>query len=277
MGAYADLDGVRTWYDELGQGEPLVALHPGLVDARALADTVGVLAGHFHVHTPERRGHGHTPDVEGPVSFDLMADDTVAFLERVVGGPARLVGVSDGAMVALLTAVRRPDLVRQLVCIAGPFNRGGWVPEAIDPANTPPDFFATSYGEVSPDGIEHYPAVVEKLARAHLEGPTLTADDLAGVDCRALVMMADDEEVTLEHAVEFYRALPSGELAIVPGTSHGLLVEKPELCHRIILEFLTNDPVPTLAPVRRRPPRSTRAAGQAGSNASPSGLATTTV
>jgi pimeloyl-ACP methyl ester carboxylesterase len=252
MGAHVDLDGVRTWYDELGQGEPLVALHPGLVDARALATTVRVLADHFHVYTPERRGHGHTPDVGGPISFEAMADDTVAFLERVVGGPARLLGVSDGAMVALLTAVRRPDLVERLACVAGPFNLGGWVPEAIDPANTPPDLFATSYGEVSPDGIGHYPVVVEKLARAHLEGPTLTADDLAVVECRALVMMADDEEVTLEHAVEFYRALPAGELAVVPGTSHGLLVEKPELCHRIILDFLGNDPVPTLAPIRRR-------------------------
>jgi pimeloyl-ACP methyl ester carboxylesterase len=255
MATHVDLDGLRTWYDEHGRGEPLVALHPGLVDARALATSVPVLADHFRVYTPERRGHGHTPDVDGPTSFDLMADDTVAFLERVVGGPARLLGVSDGAMVALLTAVRRPDLVRQLVCIAGPFNLHGWVPEAIDPANPPPDEFAASYGEVSPDGIEHYPVVVEKLAAAHLEGPNLTADDLAGVPCRALVMMADDEEVTLEHAVEFYRALPRGELAIVPGTSHGLLVEKPGLCHHIILDFLTNDPVPTLAPIRRRTTR----------------------
>jgi pimeloyl-ACP methyl ester carboxylesterase len=252
MGTYVDLDGVRTWYDEHGQGEPLVALHPGLVDARALAATVQVLAGHFHVYTPERRGHGHTPDVDGPLSFEAMAGDTVAFLERVVGGPARLLGVSDGAMVALLTAVRRPDLVERLACIAGPFNLHGWVPEAIDPANAPPDFFAASYGEVSPDGTGHYAVVVEKLARAHLEGPTLTADDLSRVGCRALVMMADDEEVTLEHAVEFYRALPDGELAIIPGTSHGLLVEKPDLCHRIILDFLGNDPVPTLAPIRRR-------------------------
>jgi hypothetical protein len=113
---------------------------------------------------------------------------------------------------------------------------------------------------VSPDGIGHYPVVVEKLAAAHLEGPTLTADDLAGVTCRALVMMADDEEVTVEHAAEFYRALPRGELAIVPGTSHGLLVEKPDLCHHIILDFLTNDPVPTpppsggARPDRRTPP-----------------------
>jgi pimeloyl-ACP methyl ester carboxylesterase len=255
VGTYVDLGGVRTWYDELGQGEPLVALHPGLVDARALAATVEVLAGHFHVYTPERRGHGHTPDPGGPLSFEAMADDTVAFLEQVVGAPARLLGVSDGAMVAVLTAVRRPDLVERLACIAGPFNLHGWVPEAIDPANAPPDAFAASYGEVSPDGIGHYAAVVEKLARAHLEGPTLTAGDLAGIGRRALVMMADDEEVTLEHAVEFYRALPAGELAIVPGTSHGLLVEKPDLCHRIILDFLDNDPVPTLAPIRRRAAR----------------------
>ena len=44
MGTYVDLDGVRTWYEEHGRGEPLVALHPGLADARSLAATVEVLA-----------------------------------------------------------------------------------------------------------------------------------------------------------------------------------------------------------------------------------------
>ena len=64
-------------------------------------------------------------------------------------------------------------------------------------------------------------------------------------------MVGDDDEVTLEHAVDFYRGLPNGELAVVPGTSHGLLVEKPDLCNRIILDFLTIDPVETFAPIRR--------------------------
>jgi pimeloyl-ACP methyl ester carboxylesterase len=64
-------------------------------------------------------------------------------------------------------------------------------------------------------------------------------------------MIGDDDEVTLEHAVEFYRALPNGELAIVPGTSHGLLVEKPSLCNQIMIEFMTSDPIQTLAPIRR--------------------------
>jgi pimeloyl-ACP methyl ester carboxylesterase len=74
---------------------------------------------------------------------------------------------------------------------------------------------------------------------------------LKAVVCRTLVMVGDDDEVNLEHAVDFFRALPDGELAVIPGTSHGLLVEKPELCNRIVLDFLTLDPVPSLAPIRR--------------------------
>jgi pimeloyl-ACP methyl ester carboxylesterase len=83
------------------------------------------------------------------------------------------------------------------------------------------------------------------------EEPTLNAPDLREVISRTLVMVADDDEVKLEHAVEMYRSLPDPELAIIPGTSHGLLHEKPDLCNAIILDFLTTDPVPTIAPIRR--------------------------
>jgi len=66
-------------------------------------------------------------------------------------------------------------------------------------------------------------------------------------------MIADDDEVTLEHAIATYRAIPDAELAVVPGTSHGLLHEKPASCNRV-LDFLLDDHVPTFAPVRRRGP-----------------------
>ena len=56
----------------------------------------------------------------------------------------------------------------------------------------------------------------------HTSGPTLTTDDLKAIRCRTLVMLGDDDEVTLEHAIDLYRALPDGELAIIPGASHGL-------------------------------------------------------
>ena len=90
-----------------------------------------------------------------------------------------------------------------------------------------------------------------KLDQMHTLGPTLTTDDLGSIGCRTLVMVGDDDEVPLEHAIDFYRAVPRGELAVVPGTSHGLLVEKPDLCNKIVVDFLTTDPITTSAPIRR--------------------------
>jgi pimeloyl-ACP methyl ester carboxylesterase len=251
MAAYINLGGVRTWYDEHGEGEPAVLLHPGGagVDARAWGPNLDAVAARFRVFTPERRGHGRTPDVDSPISFELMAKDTIAFLETVVGGPAHLVGYSDGAIVALLVALRRPDLVSRLVFIAGVFHRDGWAPGVLD--GSPPDFLARLYAELSPDGSDHYPVVVAKLDRMHAEEPTLSVADLSGVRSRTLVMVGDDDEVALEHAIALYRGLPDGEFAVIPGTSHGLLVEKPTLCNTIILDFLITEPVRTMAPIRR--------------------------
>ena len=251
MAEYADLDGVRTWYDVHGGGEPLVLLHPGGADARAWAPNLDALSAHFHTFTPERRGHGRTRDVEGPITYELMAQDTIAFCERVVGGPAHLVGCSAGASVALVVALRRPDLARRLVLISGVFHRDGWVPSAIRPDASPPEVLARGYAELSPDGPDHFPVVSAKLAHMNWEEPTLTASDLSAVTSRTLVMLGDDDEVTLEHAIAMYGALPDAELAVVPGTSHGVLHEKPALCNSIIVDFLTTDPVPTIAPVRR--------------------------
>lgn len=251
MSDYVQLGDVRTWYEQHGDGEPLVLLHPGGADARAWAPNLSALAAHFHVYTPERRGHGRTPDVEGPITYELLANDTIAFLEQVVGGPAHLVGNSAGANVALLVALRRPDLVRRLVLVSGVFHRDGWTPAAIDPNQEPHEAIVRGYAQLSPDGPKHFSIVAAKLKRMDFEEPTLSAADLAAVSSRTLVMVADDDEVTLEHAVEMYRRLPSAELAIIPGTSHGLLHEKPASCNAVIVEFLVHDPVPTIAPVRR--------------------------
>ena len=253
MPAHVELGGVRTWYDELGSGERLVLLHPGGagVDARALAANLPAFAEHFRVLTPERRAHGRTPDVDGPITFELMAADTIAFIELVVGGPVHLVGTSDGAIVALYVALQRPDLVKRLVFVAGVYHRDGWSPGVVDGEQSPPDFLERLYGEISPDGPDHYQVVVEKLQRMHDAGPSLTAADLDQISARTLVMLGDDDEVVLEHAIALYRGIADAELAVIPGTSHGLLVEKPALCNSIMIDFLTQDPVPTMAPIRR--------------------------
>ena len=253
MPKFIDLNGVHTWYDERGAGEPLVVLHPGGVgvDSRAFGPNLNALSSHFKVFLPERRGHGNTPDVEGPYSYELYADDTIAFIEQAVGGRTRLAGMSDGAVVALLVAKKRPDLVERLICAAGVFHHNGWLPGVIEPTDEPPRFLIVSYTKVSPDGADHYRVVHKKLNAMHTAGPKLTTDELQTIDCRTLLMFGDDDEIKFEHAIDFYQALPNGELAIVPGASHGLLVEKPDLCNKIMLDFLILDAVQTFAPIRR--------------------------
>ena len=153
---------------------------------------------------------------------------------------------------ALTVALRRPDLVRRLVFAAGVFHHDGWAEGVLD--GEPPEFLRRSYGELSPDGIGHYDVMVGKLADMHTSEPGLTGADLRALTCRTLIMVADDDEVRLEHAIEAYRSLPNAELAVVPGTSHGLLVEKPGLCNLLITEFLTREPTATYAPIRRAAP-----------------------
>ncbi|MET8052631.1 alpha/beta hydrolase [Streptosporangium sp. NPDC005286] len=250
MANYIDVNGVHTWYDERGAGDPLVLLHGGLTDSRDFTGNLDALAERFRLLLPERRGHGRTPDVPGPFSMEAFADDTAAFIEKTVGGPVRLAGYSAGAIVALWTAVRRPDLVDRLVLISGGFDPDGMIlrPSADAP---PPPPLISAYAEVSPDGADHFPVVMAKVARSVTEERPLTVDDLAAVTCLVLVMAADDDIVTLEHTLQMYRALPAAQLAVVPQTSHLLLHERPELCARLVGDFLTGVPAPTWMPIRR--------------------------
>jgi pimeloyl-ACP methyl ester carboxylesterase len=252
VAGYVDLPGVRTWYDELGSGDPLVLLHGGLADARFFEHNIGPLAERFHIFATDQRGHGHTADVEGPITFDLMAQDTIAFLEAVVGRPTHLLGHSNGAFIALLIALRRPELIRRLVLVSGGFHRDGFVRRGDQfDVDAVVAALGSSYGEVSPDGEEHLRVVVEKVAELERTQPALPARELHNVKARTLVMFGDDDVMTMAHVDATYSGIPEAELAIVPGTSHFLLQEKPALCNDIVVQFLTQDPVPTVFPIRR--------------------------
>jgi pimeloyl-ACP methyl ester carboxylesterase len=251
---YLDASGVHTWYDEHGTGSPLILMHGGFSDASEFGANIPALAARFRVVTPERRGHGHTPDVAGPISYDLMADDTAAFLDALGIQRAHLVGHSDGANVALLVALARPDLVDRLVLISGNFRYDGLV-TGLDLGDLAAStYLADAYAQVSPDGRDHFPVVAAKIEHMAATEPTLTTADLGRVRARTLVMAGDDDAIAPAHTDELYRGIPDSELAVIPGTSHALIIEKPALCNEIILDFLTGDPVPTFMPIRRAQP-----------------------
>lgn len=258
MAGYLELTNGSVWYDEQGQGEPLVLLHGGAVDSRFFEHNVGPLAERFHVILTDLWGHGRTADREGPFTLDSFTTDVAELIQRIAGRPAHVLGHSIGAAVALMLALRRPELVRRLVQISGGFDYSA-DPGAGSGVNDEQvaqtvAFLGTTYGAVSPDGEGHFPVVVRKDFELSTREPMLTAVEVGELGTRTLVMVADDDITPIEHQLDMYRAIPDAELAVVPGTSHFLLQEKPALCNAIILDFLANDPVPTVAPIRRAPP-----------------------
>jgi pimeloyl-ACP methyl ester carboxylesterase len=194
---YVDLGGVRSWYDEQGAGDPLVFMHGALVDSSFYDQNTEALAKHFHVFSHDRRGHGRTPDVQGPMTFEAMVDDNVALLEEVVGGPAHLVGHSNGAFAALLTALRRPDLVRRLAMVSGGFHRDGLVSE--EPAENPdaplPDL-AAAYGRGLAGREGSLPGPHENDGRAAQEGAGLASGETARRQGADAADVGDDDLVT---------------------------------------------------------------------------------
>jgi pimeloyl-ACP methyl ester carboxylesterase len=253
-----DINGHPTWVEQRGAGagagaETVLLLHGGLSNSDLLLDGIGTPIEQRHrVVAFDRRGHGWTADSDAPFHYDDMATETIGVLEQVVGGRAHLVGWSDGGIVGLLVALRRPDLVDRLVLIGVNFHYDG-----VHPLDFPPDspvlaIMAADYAARSPDGAEHFDEVAGKFIVMSTTEPTLTVDDLAGVAAPTLVMVGDDDLIKLSHTCELFEALPVAQLAVVPGTSHTLPAERPDEAARIILDFLAADASPaTLMPVRR--------------------------
>jgi len=251
--------GVRTHYLDDGDGPAVVVLHGGLETADDWAFLAQALAGERRVLRPERRGHGRTPDVDGPYTYEGMAAETAAFLEQVVGGPADLVGFSDGATTAMLLALDRPDLVRSLVLISGHLHHAALLPAMAerlanpDPHNPRLAPIRAAHAERSPDGPDHWPVVHRKVSAMGATSPALDPAVLGAVTAPALVVAADDDVVDLHHVVAVYEALPDARLAIVPHTTHLLHHEVPAVVVDLVRRFLAGDEPPRLMPMRARP------------------------
>src|SRR5580765_722290 len=78
--ARVDTNGLGTYYEIQGSGEPLVYLHGGFNAIEMLGQSLPTSAERHRVYVPERQGHGRTPDRDGPITFETMASDTIAFL-----------------------------------------------------------------------------------------------------------------------------------------------------------------------------------------------------
>ncbi len=221
----------------------MVLLHGGLGSVEDFAMQIPTLARHFRVVAFERSGHGHTADMDEAFTFESMVSQTASFIEALGLRTVNLAGWSDGAIVALLLAISRPNLVRKVVSISGLLDTmvqstqtRRWI-ESASPESFPKNI-VRRYGETSPDGPAHFPVVLDKTKRLWLTEPHIRSEDLAKIKAPTLVMASDKEDFPIEHSVEIFRAIRGAQLCIIPGATHFLMSEKPELVNCAILDFL---------------------------------------
>ena len=253
-GNYAEVNGLRLYYEIHGSGEPLILLHGGVGAIEMFGGVLPLLVKGRQVVAVDLQAHGRTADVDRPLRFETMADDVAALVDHLAFEKADVMGYSLGGGVALQTAIRHPEVVRKLVVVSTPFKRDGWYPgvlagmgqmgpEAAEPMKQTPMY--QLYAGVAPRP-EDWPVLLTKLGR--LLGQDYDwSEGVAAIEAPVMVVVGDADSVRTAHAVRFFELLgggkadagwdgsgmPNARLAILPGTTHYDIFSSPTLASTV--------------------------------------------
>ena len=254
---YASVNGLEMYYEIHGEGDPLVLIHGGLDNiSGGFAAIMPTLAQTHQVIAVELQGHGHTADIDRPLTFEAMADDVAAMITQLGFEKVDVMGFSLGGGVALQTAIRHPEVVRKLVLISTTFRRDGWYPELLPvmssmTAETAEQMKQSpmydAYASVAPK-VEDWPVIVTKVSDLLKQDYDWSAD-VAALKMPVLIVVGDGDSVRLAHAVEMFGLLGGGlkdggisgvsnsQFAVIPGALHWGVTFNPAL-PGLVLPFL---------------------------------------
>ncbi|HEX2037082.1 MAG TPA: alpha/beta fold hydrolase, partial [Chloroflexota bacterium] len=218
------------------------------------------------VIAPELQGHGHTADIDRPITYEQMADDTAALLHHLGIGKADVYGYSMGGGVALQVAIRHPQLVRKLVVVSASSSSEGMFPEVIAGIEqmTPEVFdgslWREAYDRAAPNP-QAFPTLMAKLKQLDVTPFDWPAAAIKAIPAPTLLVVADSDIVRLEHAVELFRlrgggvagdlaGLPASQLAVLPGTTHVGVLDRADWLLAMVPPFL-DAPMPETTPEGR--------------------------
>lgn len=224
-GHYAQVNGLRMYYEIHGSGFPLVLIHGGgSTIGSSFGRILPALAKHHKVIAVELQAHGHTADIDRPLSFSQDADDVAVLLSQLDIDKADVFGFSNGASTALEIAIRHPELVNRVIIASTMYKRNGAYPWLWELMEKPkfsdmPKVYKDAYLEINPDSN----ALRRMFERdsARMQHFTDIGDaEIAAIAVPVLIIIGDREIVRPEHAVEMYRRMQHARLVVLPG-GHG--------------------------------------------------------
>ena len=251
-GAYAEVNGIRLYYETHGAGRPLVLLHGGLMSGEAFGPLLPTLAAGHRVIVPDLQGHGRTADIDRPIETRLMAGDIAALITHLGLDKPDLMGYSLGGGVAFQTAVAHPELIGRLVIVSTNITRNAIYPEMLGQqmqvSAAAAEFMKDTpmyqlYARVAPRP-EDFPRLLDKVGASMAKDFDLS-DEVRGLKVPMLFACADADMFPPSHAVEVFGLLGGGQrdggwqaesrptgghaLAIIPGMTHYDICTSPVL------------------------------------------------
>jgi pimeloyl-ACP methyl ester carboxylesterase len=245
---YASVNGLKMYYEIHGDGMPLVLLHGSFGFAEGWSAVLPTLRKNRKVIVVELQGHGHTADIDRPLTYEQLAEDTAELLKQLKIKRADFFGYSMGGTVALGVAIRHPDLARKVAVLGscgGP-PKVTYEPESYKqyqslPADFAPPILKAPYDKTAPDPAR-WPLLVQKIKSMGPAFKGYPEPDLKSIRAQVLVMQGDRDGVRPEHAVELYRLIPNAQLGIFPGRDHFMLFQSPDKVLESLMPFLDAPP-----------------------------------
>ncbi|MBI2510634.1 MAG: alpha/beta hydrolase [Opitutae bacterium] len=233
-------DGARLWHASFGSGPAVLLLHGGLGHSGNWGHQIpALLAAGYRVVSLDTRGHGRSTRDARPFSYELLASDAHAVLDRLGIARAALVGWSDGACTSLVLARQTP------ACVAGVF----YFACNMDPTGVK-EFAPTptidrclsrhraDYAQLS-ESPEDFPALLDALGAMQRTQPNYGTRELAEIRVPVTIAHAEhDEFIRREHAEHLARAIVGAKLALLPGVSHFAPLQRPAAFNAAVLSFL---------------------------------------
>ena len=255
VGKYADVNGIKLYYEIHGVGRPLILLHGGLGAIEMFGPNLAALARGRRVIAVDLQGHGRTADIDRPLSVELMADDIAALVGHLGLDRPDVMGYSLGGGVALQTAIRHPEVVGKLVVVSTPFRRSAFYAEILAQQGQVGAAAAAAmkqtpmyqlYSRLAPRP-EDWPRLLDKIGEAMKQDFDFSRE-IAGLGATTLIVAADADIFPPAHAVEMFALLgggqrdggwdgsgrPKSRLAILPGLTHYTIFSAPALVATVI-------------------------------------------
>ncbi|HVB82852.1 MAG TPA: alpha/beta hydrolase [Candidatus Binataceae bacterium] len=238
---YVEGDGARIWYATYGSGSPVILLHGGLGHSGNWGYQVPALVrSGYRAVLMDSRGHGRSTRDARPFMYELMASDVSAVMDTLHLEKVGLVGWSDGAVIALILAMKAPTRIAGVFFFACNMDPSG-VKEITEPnplLERCLSRHAKDYAKLSatPDQFKTFAEAVGLMMKTQ---PNYSAHDLAEISVPVEIVQSEyDEFIKREHAEYLARSIPKAQFVHLEGVSHFAPLQRPEQFNIAMLAFL---------------------------------------